>query len=146
MLKYAMLVLKTVFRKHQCCDLKSVFWFGSSFRWARLFESLDRPIETGYTRTSKLFCHSFILSFILSLFFILSSFVADVDIVLYVPFLVSEVFGHIFLNEITVFWVFYPSWFVYPCGVFHPLAQFFHLFGTTVMSHNVIVYAKCVFL
>lgn len=49
MLKHTMMVLKTVFTKHQSCDLKGVFWFGSSVYWAELFGSLIRPIETEYT-------------------------------------------------------------------------------------------------
>lgn len=45
----------------------------------------------------------FLFSLSVSHIFNFFSFVADVGIVLHVPFLVSEVFGHIFLNEITVF-------------------------------------------
>lgn len=101
----------TILGKHQCCDLKGVFCFGTCICWSGPSGFLDRPNETEYTRMLKWLCHSLSPSFSLLCFSVghvifYHKFdcciwtIAEVDIALHDNFLAaSEMFGHIF-----VFW------------------------------------------
>lgn len=95
------MIFQTTLRKHQCCDLKAMFCFGTSVWWPELSGFLHRFNEAEYKR---MLYHRLCPSFLSFLLFTRACHIFPLMWLLYlgysrlhVHFLASEMFCHDFL-------------------------------------------------